>query len=77
MSDLKNIKSKVKRNEVLTDDEYNELVRQKEIEERPERARQRQRNYEDGQFMKFGFIAGLIVGAMSLYAILALLGALK
>lgn len=77
MSNLKDIKGKVKRNVVLTDDEYNELVKQKEIEERPERARQRQRNYEDGQFMKFGFIAGLIVGAMCLYALLTLLGALK
>lgn len=61
----------------LTDDEYNELMRQKEIKERPERAKQRLRNYEDRQYMKFGFIAGTIVGAGLLFLILVLFGAVN
>ncbi len=57
----------------LTDDEYNELMGQQEIKERPERAKQRQRNYEDGQFMKFGFYAGLIIGAIAMFFLIQLL----
>ena len=50
-------------NRTLNDDEYKELLKQTEIKQRPEQAKQRMRNYEDSQFMKYGFYLGLFVGA--------------
>jgi hypothetical protein len=57
------IKSKIKNNEALTDDEYNELLRQAEIQERPERAKQRLKNYEERQLIKYSFLVGVVAGA--------------
>lgn len=73
VSNLRDINEKIKHNKALADDEYNELMRQQEIKERPERAKQRQRNYEDGQLMKYGFYFGLFVGALLMFWLLQFL----
>lgn len=69
------IKTKVKNNEVLTDDEYKELIEQKERESlnSDERIRQTSEN----QIVKYYFIAGVILGAGLLFVLLEIMGAIK
>lgn len=72
---IKEIKSKVKRSEALTDDEYNELIKQKNRESlnSDERIRQTSEN----QIVKYYFIAGVILGAGLLFVLLEIMGAIK